>query len=107
MGSPKHFLFYNGANEIAQNTTITRKKATLLATQGTYVDSNCWIEKFFCGNDGDLWILIRQFTDGTTSIALAQREDWKRTTQTTNPDVPNPSVSEFTYYMSRRAHLKS
>lgn len=103
LGSPKHFLFYSGATEIKQNTHLTHKKAALLATQGSYVDRNTWIEEFFCGEDGRMWLVIHADPEGVCTTKVAQDHDWKRSTGTIDPDMPNSSVSEFTYRMSRGA----
>lgn len=101
LGSQKHFLFYQGAAEITQFLGMTRKKATLLATQGIYVDRQSWLEEFMCGEDGRMWLLL-QSIEGQVTSKLAQDRDWKRTAGTIDPTVPNASVSEFTYRMSRQ-----
>jgi len=102
-GSPKHFLFYLGASEIQQNVDVSRQSAILLATKGDYVDSNSWIEDFCCGEHGKLWMKVTRKNDGSLVTALATSKDWQQTTRTIRPDMPNPSVSEFTYRMSRQA----
>lgn len=106
LGSPKHFLFYLEASEIQQNVNISRKSAVFLAAQGAYVDGNSWIEEFFCGDDGKLWMKVNRKTGGTLVATLATSKDWQQTTRTILPDTPNPSVSEFTYRMSRQAGIK-
>ena len=106
LGSPKHFLFYTGASEIQQNVEMPRKSAILLANQGDYVDSNSWIEEFFCGDHGKLWMRITRKSDGKIVTTQATNKDWQQTTRTIQPDTPNPSVSEFSYRMSRQAGTK-
>lgn len=105
LGSPKHFLFYLEAAEIRQNVSISRKNAVFLANKGAYVDGNSWIEEFFCGEDGKLWMKVTRKTDGTLVTTLATSKDWQQTTGTIIPDTPNPSVGEFTYRMSRRSGI--
>lgn len=105
-GSPKHFLYYLEASEIQRNVEMSRKSAMLLANKGEYVDNKAWIEEFFCGDHGKLWIKISRKKDGTQVTTLATSKDWQQTTHTIQPDMPNPSVSEFTYRMSRQAGIK-
>lgn len=106
LGSPKHFLFYLEAAEIHQNVNISRKNAVFLAAKGAYVDSNSWIEEFLCTGDGKLWLKVNRKSCGTLVTALATAKDWKQTTHTILPNTPNPSVSEFSYRMSRQAGVK-
>jgi hypothetical protein len=101
LGGQRHFLYYSNATEILQNLDVTRKRATLIATQGAYIDRLKWIEEFFCGEHGKLWLRLHQKEEGLIS-KLASDEDWKSSTGTIDPNAPNPSVSEFTYRMSRR-----
>ncbi len=106
LGSPKHFLYYTGASEIQKNTNVPRKNALLLSTKGTYVDSNSWIEEFLCGDHGKLWMKVTRKIDGNLGTTLAISKDWEQTTRTIQPDTPNPSVSEFSYRMSRQTGTK-
>lgn len=102
LGSPKHFLFYTEASEIQQHVNMTRKSALLLANRGAYIDTNSWVEEFFCGEHGKLWMKLTKNDRGQITSSLATSKDWQQTTRTINPDMPNPSVSEFTYRMSRQ-----
>lgn len=108
MGSPKHYLFYQEVSEIQENLNITRKKASLLMNQNrnTYLDKSSWIEDFCCEQHGKIWLKISQKVDHPLKVTLATEEDWQKTTGTINPNIPNPSVSEFTYSMSRRPKIK-
>lgn len=106
LGSPKHFLFYTGALEIQQHVSMPRQSAVLLAAKGVYVDRNCWIEEFMCGEHSKLWIKITKKADGSLITSLATSRDWQRTTRTIEPETPNPSVGEYTYRMSRQASTK-
>lgn len=102
LGSSKHFLFYQNAVEIKKELNISSKKAKIINTNyPVYVDSSAWIEQFFCPNDGQLWLLVTRKKDQKLSLHLPDRKDWNRTTKTILPDRPNPSVSEYTYRMSR------
>ncbi len=103
LGSPKHYLFYTESSEIKQNLNISRKNASFLSAQNSvYIDPNSWIEEFFCEEHGKMWMLVSKKADGQLVAVLPRSNDWNRTTGTINPDMPNPSVSEFSYYMSRR-----
>ena len=104
-GSKKHYLFYRDTSEIKDCLNISRKNASLLAAsrQG-YVDSNSWIEEFFCEKHGRVWMRLSKDREGKLAAVLAKRQDWNRSTHTLNPDTPNPSVSEYTYRMSRRSY---
>jgi len=106
LGSPKHFLYYTEASEIQQNVNVSHKNAMFLANRGTYVDTNSWIEEFFCGEHGKLWLKLTRNNDGKLTATLATSKNWQQTTHTIDPDNPNPSVSEFTYRMSRHQGKK-
>jgi hypothetical protein len=103
LGSTKYHLFYTHRDEIKKELGITLKKASFLASQtSAFVDSDRWIEEFFCENHGTMWMQISKKPDGTTTAVPARASDWMRTTKTIDPNFPNPSVSEFTYSMARR-----
>ncbi|MBE9166075.1 hypothetical protein IQ238_00520 [Pleurocapsales cyanobacterium LEGE 06147] len=105
LGSTKYYLFYQNAAEIRQNLKISAKKASFLATQNSaYIDRNSWIEEFFCTEHGRIWLLLSRQSDGNIVYRPAKKEDWKQTNKTINPTKPNPSVSEFTYRMSRKVY---
>jgi len=106
LGSPKHFLFYLGASEIHENVNISRKNATFLANKGAFVDGKTWIEEFFCGEHGKLWMKINKKDDATLSATMATSKDWQQSTRTILADNRNPSVSEFSYRMSRQSGKK-
>lgn len=102
LGSLKYHLFYRGRTEIKKHLGLTPKKASFLASQNSsYVDRNCWLEDFFCEEDGKMWLRLTKKDDGSIASCIATRNDWNQTLHTINPDSPNPSVSEFSYRMSR------
>lgn len=102
MGSPKHYIYYQGISEIQKNLNISRKKASFLQNKNnTYLDRSSWIEDFCCQQHGKMWLKISCKEDSPMEISLANEYDWKNTTGTINPNIPNPSVSEFSYSMSR------
>lgn len=101
VGSVKHYIFYQGASEIKQNLSVSRKKATFLASKGDYIDKQKWIEEFFCTEDGKIWLSIKKQENGNIKTSIPTMHDWKRTLGTINPTLPNPSVSEYSYKMSR------
>ena len=103
-GNKKYYLFYQGISEIKNYLNISRKRAMCLACQNnTYVDRDRWVEEFFCEKHYQLWMVLSRDDKGRISARLASDNDWRRTTGTINPDLPNPSVSQFSYRMSRRA----
>lgn len=108
MGSPKHYIYYQEISEVQKILNISRKKASLLMAQkNTYLDQSSWIEDFCCEQHGSMWLKISHKIDSSMKISLATADDWKQSTGTVNPDFPNPSVSEFSYFMSRKPRIKS
>lgn len=107
MGSPKHYLYYQEISDVQKNLNISRKKASLLiAKNNTYLDRNSWIEDFFCEQHGTIWLKISHKVEHPIQVSLASADDWKNSTGTINPNLPNPSVSEFSYSMSRKPRIK-
>ena len=107
LGSQKHYLFYEGVSEIKKNLNISRKNASFLAANGiSYIDKKSWIEEFFCKEHGKMWLRVSKKADGKFVTSSVKSDDWNRTTHTINPDTANPSVSEFTYRMSRRTFYR-
>ena len=106
LGSPKHFVFYLDAGEIQRNVSVSRKNAVVLASKGEYVDNNSWIEEFFCAEHGKLWMKVVKKDEGKLVATLAMSNDWQQTTRTILADGRNPSVSEFSYRMSRQVGKK-
>lgn len=104
LGSKKHFLFYSSAEEISSYLSMPKKKAVILASQGVFTDRTSWLEEFFCTQHGTLWLVIQSNLEGAFTSRAAEESDWKKTTGTIDPALPNPSVSEFTYRMSRQTH---
>lgn len=105
-GSKKYYLAYTEASEIREHFQVSRKQAHLLAATGKgYVDSNAWIEEFFCEQHGTLWMVVNKEVDLTLGARVAKDTDWSRTTHTIDPEISNPSVSEYTRRMSRKAYL--
>ncbi len=58
LGSSKHFLFYTNESEIEQNIDTARQNPMFLATKGSYIYDNSWIEEFLCGEHGKMWMLV-------------------------------------------------
>jgi hypothetical protein len=104
LGSPKHQIYYTEASEIKQHLGVSLKTASLLAAQGELISGNIWIEEFFCEEHGRMWMVVTKKEDVLFANILASQGDWGRTTKTTNPNIPNPSVSEYSYRMSRRSN---
>jgi hypothetical protein len=107
LGSTKHHLVYKNVLEIKENFDLSNKKARLLASQNsTQLDNNRWIEEFFCYQHGKMWLLVNRQDNGNCLTKLPGDQDWQRTNNTFDPNRPNPSVSEFTYRMSRQWYKK-
>lgn len=107
-GGEKHYLYYQEATEVKKRLNISRKKALFITqNNNVLIDKNTWIEEFICTQHGRLWLLVNRKANGQLEFSPAQRQDWSCTTHTINPDMPNPSVSEFSYRMSRKASLKN
>ena len=103
VGSRKYYLFCQGKLEIKNHLGISAKKASFLVSQqDAYVTRNTWIEEFYCQKDGKMWMLVSD-NSGVLSAVPAVDKHWSRTSHTINPDLPNPSVSEYSYRMSRGA----
>ncbi|WP_036478973.1 hypothetical protein [Myxosarcina sp. GI1] len=102
LNSQKYRLFYKEVSELKEHLNFSHKKASLLVSQlGSFVDRNSWIEDFFCEEHGQMWLRISKKNEEKLDSVLATREDWKYTTGTIDPSSNNPSVSEYSYYMSR------
>lgn len=108
VGSRKYHLYYQGMAEIRQNLGITRKKAQFLATQSpTCADNDRWIEEFFCSQHSQIWLLLSRQPDGSITQTLARSEHWQKTDKTIDPSISNPSVSEYSYRMSRSGYIQN
>jgi hypothetical protein len=108
LGSPKHYLFFIGAEEVKQQFNLSRKVSALLTAQEpVQVDQNTWLEEFFCESHGRMWLVVKKSEDGTLqSLRVANKGDWQRSVTTYDPDLPNASVGEFSYRMSRGKKLR-
>jgi hypothetical protein len=105
LGSQKYYLFYQGASEIQKHLKLSPKKARFLAAQNpVQVDKDTWLEEFLCQEHGKIWMRLAKKDDQTLASHLADSGDWRRTTKTVHPEIPNPSVSEYSYRLSRRAN---
>ncbi|MGF1542070.1 MAG: hypothetical protein ACFCU5_16765 [Pleurocapsa sp.] len=108
VGADKYYLFYQDIADIRENLQLTKKKASLLQGQyPVFVDKNRWIEEFFCPEDGKLWLLISRQADGSLTQTLATEKDWQKTSKTINPHTLNPSISEYSYRMSRSSQSQN
>jgi len=104
VGTGKHYLYYQGREEVQDHFKLTKKTATLLVKQNiVQLDRQHWLEEFLCEEHGKMWLNIWKHADGLIETSLADRHDWKRSSRTIDPTKPNPSVSEFTYRMSRKS----
>jgi hypothetical protein len=107
LGSPKHHVFYRNASEIRQNLQLSAKKAAFLASQNsTHLDTNTWLEEFFCPTHGKMWLYLSRQNQQELIYRTATREDWQQTNKTYDPTNPHPSVSEFSYRMSRKSYYQ-
>lgn len=105
IGSEKHLIFYSEASDFVRYMGLSRRQAAMAMAQGGRTDRRTWIEEFFCAEHGKMWLLIQNLQCGKMTTTVATDYDWKRSTGTQNPDCLNPSVSEYTQRMSRRAQI--
>ena len=102
----KHNIYYESSNELQQDMKISRKNSLLLCNQNqAYLKNNCWLENFFCEKHDQVWLLIFEDSEGNLVTRIAHKQHLCHTIGTINPDLPNPSVSEFSYRQSRRASV--
>lgn len=105
-GTGKHSLYFQGVAEVQSQFNLTKKKASMLVGQNSVqVDRSTWLEEFFCEVDGKMWLKVSKDLDGRMTTAVAEEKHWKQSTRTIDPNKPNPSVSEFTYRMSRKSAI--
>jgi hypothetical protein len=50
-----------------------------------------------------MWLHLTKQEEGNIVMKIANEHHWKRSTRMIDPTKPNPSVSEFTYRMSRKS----
>jgi hypothetical protein len=104
VGTGKHYIYAQGADEVQAQFKLSKKKAGLLAGQNSVqVDRASWLEEFFCEQDGKMWLHLTKQEEGNIVMKIANEHHWKRSTRMIDPTKPNPSVSEFTYRMSRKS----
>lgn len=104
VGSPKHYLYYQGTQEIQQGFGLTAQKARFLSAQNeVWVDRQVWLEEFFCEEHGKMWLRLFRSEEGLLWAKPAERKDWQRVSRALDPDRPQCGVSEFTYRASRRS----
>ncbi|MBC7881116.1 MAG: hypothetical protein H7Y37_07255 [Anaerolineae bacterium] len=101
IGSEKYLIYCSEASDFVHYMGMSRRQAAMSMAQGYRLDRHSWIEEFFCGEHGKMWLLVRNLESGKIATTTATAHDWKRSTGTPNPDSSNPSVSEFTQRMSR------
>lgn len=57
LAGSKHCL-HREVLEIKQHPNLSRTNVSFLATKCVYVDNTSWIEEFFCGEHGKMWLLV-------------------------------------------------
>ncbi|MGF1479402.1 MAG: hypothetical protein ACFB4I_07910 [Cyanophyceae cyanobacterium] len=68
----QQYLCYADSEMIQRMCQMTSQKAKTLASQGTYLDRNHWIEEFLCGQHGKLWLLFSRQDDVGTVNAIGR-----------------------------------
>jgi hypothetical protein len=106
LGGPKHYLFLASVNNTRKNSQPPSKPPRVALEKSDCIDPNQWIEEFFCDEHSKLWMLVYRTTHNRLTAALASKTDWQRSTGTPSLDFDNPSVSEFSIRMSRRADVR-
>ena len=74
LGNQKHFLCY---------------LVECLKIRQNVADSNSWLEEFFCGEHGKLWMRVTRKTGGTRVAVLATSRDWQQTRHELQPEILN------------------
>jgi hypothetical protein len=106
IGSEKHQIYCSEASDFVHYIGLTRRQAVIEMAQGCRTGRRSWIEEFFCGKHGKMWLLVRNLECGKIITTAATVHDWKRANGTQNPDCSNPSVGEFTQRMSRPPQIE-
>jgi hypothetical protein len=106
LGGPKHYLCLTNASNTQQNSQEPSKPLREELNKSACIDPNQWIEEFFCSEHSKLWMLVCRTTHNRLIAVLASKTDWQRSTGTPCIDFPNPSASEFSIRMSRRADVR-
>jgi hypothetical protein len=106
LGGSKHYLFLANVSNTPQSSQNSSKSPREVLEEDARIDPDQWIEEFFCGEHSKLWMLVCRTTDNRLIAVLASKADWQRSTRTPCIDFPNPSVSEFSIRMSRRADVR-
>jgi hypothetical protein len=106
LGGSKHYLFFANVSNTQQSLQNPSKPTREALEKGARIDPNQWIEEFFCGEHSKLWMLVCRTTHNRLTAVLASETDWQRSTGTPPIGFPNPSVSEFSIRMSRRADVR-
>lgn len=76
----KHYLVHTGAAENQENLDSSTTTANDVGSSGSFLDKNTWIEEFFCGEHGQIWLLVQRHKDGSLNSALAESPDWRKAT---------------------------
>jgi hypothetical protein len=106
LGGSKHHLFLGSISKTQQDLQTPSNLPRKRSEKNADIDPNQWIEEFFCGEHGRLWMLVCRTTHDRLTAVPASKTDWQRSTGTPSMDFTNPSVSEFSIRMSRRADIR-
>lgn len=101
----RYHLVYTGMVEIKKRLNLSTTKARFVASSGSVTDNNCWIEEFYCGEHGQMWLLVKRQEDGSLTSVLAESPHWKHAAGVIDPDRPNASVSEYSLNNSRGTRI--
>jgi hypothetical protein len=106
LGGSKHHLFLASVSDTQHDLQTPSKLPRKRLEKNACLDPNQWIEAFFCGQHSRLWMLVCRTTYDRLTAVLASKTDWQRSTGTPSMDFTNPSASEFSIRMSRRADVQ-
>lgn len=95
LGGSKHNLFLGSSSSSSRQNLQNPSTPSKVFERSACIDSNQWIEAFFCREHNKLWMLVCRTTHNRLTAVLASNTDWQRSTGISPVDVPNPSVSKF------------
>jgi hypothetical protein len=86
----------------SQRYSLVQERAGSHRGRDSAAHSHCWVEEFYCTEDGRMWLLLERVeATGQVRSQLPGPDVWKRTVGTIDPNHTNPSVSEFSLRHSR------
>ncbi len=67
LGRSKQYLAYR--EELEQHSNSSSENIDFLSSKGTCIDHNLWVEEFFCGEHGKMWLLVSKQVNETLVLS--------------------------------------